>query len=116
MNRYFRSIKENWKGMMLMSFSALLVAVGQLLWKRSQGINLILLALGFLIYGMGAVLMVLAFKHGKLSVVHPVLSISYVMGGVFGYVFLGELLSRLQCVAIAIIMVGVIMIGGGDRE
>ena len=115
-NRFLRSLQENWKGMLLMAFSALTVAVGQLLWKQSGGRDVLLLLMGFALYGLGAVLMVLAFKNGKLSVVHPVLSVSYVLGAVFGYVFLGEILRPLQFVAIVTIIVGVALIGGGDHE
>lgn len=115
MNRYQRSIVENWKGILLMLLSALTVAVGQLLWKQSQGTELVRLVAGFALYGVGALLMVLAFKHGKLSVVHPVLSFSYVFGIFFGYFFLGEVLNVHQMVAIALIIVGVVFIGGGDK-
>jgi len=114
-SRYLKSIRDNWKGIVLMSFAALMVAVGQLLWKRSAGTDSFLLVVGFVLYGVGALLMVLAFKYGKLSVVHPVLSFSYVFGIFFGYFFLGEILRPLQLVAIAMIMTGVAFIGGGDK-
>ena len=111
-----RSLAQNWKGMAFMSASALTVAVGQLLWKFSEGTNLFLLASGFVSYGLGSLLMVVAFKFGKLSVVHPVLSLSYVFGIAFGYFFLGEMLRPMQFAAVAMIMSGVILIGGGDHE
>ena len=114
-NRFADSFVNNWKGILLMSFSALAVAVGQLLWKKSAGTNIVLLVAGFSLYGLGALMMVLAFKFGKLSVVHPVLSLSYVFGIFFGYFFLGEILRPLQLVAIAMIMIGVAFIGGGDK-
>ena len=101
--------------MLLMLLSALTVAVGQLMWKQSQGTDLVRLVAGFALYGAGALLMVLAFKHGKLSVVHPVLSFSYVFGIFFGYFFLGDVLNVHQMVAIALIIVGVVFIGGGDK-
>ena len=111
-----RSLAENWKGMAFMSISALTVAVGQLLWKFSGGPNLILLVLGFASYGLGSLLMVVSFKFGKLSVVHPVLSLSYVFGIGFGYVFLGEVLRPVQLVAVALIMSGVVLTGCSDHE
>ena len=114
-SRYVKSVRENWKGMVLMLCSALTVAVGQLLWKKSAGADILLLVAGFILYGFGALMMVLAFKYGKLSVVHPVLSFSYVFGIFFGYFFLGEILRPLQLVAIAMIMTGVAFIGGGDK-
>ena len=114
-NRYAKSVRENWKGMVFMSASALAVAIGQLLWKFSGGTDLVLLMLGFVSYGIGSLLMVAAFKFGKLSVVHPVLSFSYVFGIFFGYFFLGEVLGAHQIVAIALIIIGVAFIGGGDK-
>ena len=43
-------------------------------------------------------------------------SLSYVFGIVLGYVFLGEVLSPVQFLAVTLIMSGVILIGGGDHE
>ena len=114
-NRYVKSVQENWKGMVFMSASALTVAVGQLLWKFSGGTDLVLLVLGFVSYGIGSLLMVVAFKFGKLSVVHPVLSLSYVFGIVLGYVFLCEVLSISQLLAVLLIVTGVVFVGGGDK-
>lgn len=115
MDRHWKSIRDNWRGMLFMAASSLTVAFGQLLWKKSAGADIVLLAAGFALYGLGALLMVLAFKFGKLSVVHPVLSMSYVFGIFFGYFFLGEILRPLQLVAVALIMTGVAFIGGGDK-
>lgn len=111
-----QSIVENWVGMSLMAGSALMVSIGQLLWKCSGGGDLRLLSGGFFLYGLGALLMVVSFRHGKLSVVHPVLSLSYVFGAVLGYFFLRECLHPLQYVAISMIMAGVVCIGGGEHE
>lgn len=115
-NRARKSLHDNWKGMAFMAASAMTVSVGQLLWKFSGGTDLVLLALGFVSYGFGSLLMVVAFKFGKLSVVHPVLSLSYVFGIAFGYFFLGEMLRPVQFAAVVLIMLGVILIGGGDHE
>ena len=112
----FKSLVANWKGMLFMAASALTVAVGQLLWKFSGGTDIVLLMLGFASYGLGSLLMVVAFKFGKLSVVHPVLSLSYVFGILLGYVFLDEVLRPLQFIAVALIMLGVVLVGGGDSE
>ena len=111
-----QSIAENWVGMLLMAGSALMVSIGQLLWKCSGGTDLWFLAGGFLLYGLGALLMVVSFKHGKLSVVHPVQSLAYVFGLAIGYFSLGERLRLAQYVAIVLIMSGVVLIGGGNRE
>lgn len=114
--RMKESFSKNWRGMALMSMSALTVAVGQLLWKISRGEDLFLLIAGFGAYGVGSMLMVLSFRFGKLSVVHPVQSLSYVFGSVLGYFLLSEALEVRQYFAISMIMLGVALIGGGDHE
>lgn len=111
-----QSIVGNIAGMSLMACSALAVSFGQLLWKCSGGCDFLLLAGGFLLYGLGALLMIVSFKHGKFSVVHPVQSLAYVFGLVIGYVFLGENLRCAQYVSIGLIMTGVVLIGGGVHE
>ena len=62
-------------------------AAGQLLFKF--GLNRLVLTpiemimnypliLGFLFYGLGAVLLIIALKYGELSVLYPVISLSFV--------------------------------------
>lgn len=116
MNAIFHSFRRNLKGIVLMSVAAFLVAGGQFAWKLAAGSKFGWLALGFLLYGLGAVLMTVSFRFGKLSVVHPFLSLSYVFAVVLAYFFLGETLRPVQYAAIAAIMVGVTLIGGGDDE
>ena len=59
--------------------------------------------------------MLVAFKFGSLSVLHPMLSLSYIFALVFGKLFLGEYISVLKILGIASIIVGVAFIGGGDE-
>lgn len=113
---FVRSLRSNLKGIALMSAAAFLVAGGQFAWKLAAGERLGWLALGFVLYGLGALLMTVSFRFGKLSVVHPFLSLSYVFAVVLAYFFLGETLRPVQYAAIATIMAGVTLIGGGDDE
>lgn len=114
MKGFIMSFKKNYKGIILISIAALFTSVGQLLWKISNGqINAFMVS-GFLCYGLGAVLMIIAFRFGSLSVLHPILSLSYIFAIVLGAIFLGEYLKTMQVMAIIIIIVGVTLIGGGD--
>lgn len=111
-----QSLHENRYGILLMLAAAVLIAVGQLCWKLSQGgFNAQLLG-GFLLYGFGALLMIAALRFGKLSVVHPLLCVSYIAGLFLSHFFLHEELTVYRYVGVAIIMAGVILIGTGDRE
>ncbi|MCM0647652.1 EamA family transporter [Clostridium swellfunianum] len=108
------SIKKNLKGILIIIAAALLTSIGQMLWKISNGSNLKWLILGFLCYGIGAVLMIIAFRFGSLSVLHPMLSFGYIFAIFLGNFVLKEHITSIQYLAIIIIMCGVVLIGGGD--
>lgn len=108
------SLKKNKKGILLMIFSSILVCIGQLMWKlSSQGLQYPII--GFVLYGFGALLMLIAYKYGSLSVLQPCLSLNYALSIFLGVWILGESLSLMKIVGIIIIIIGVIMIGGGDE-
>lgn len=113
-NKFMDSIKKNYIGILIILFASLLTATGQMFWKMSKASDLELVIAGFALYGIGAVLMVMAFRFGSLSVIHPMLSFGYVFAVFFGIFFLGEHLSFVQIAGIATIISGVILIGGGD--
>ena len=110
------SIKKNKKGIMLMMLSSICACIGQLLWKLSttQGISLMLV--GFVFYGAGALIMLIAYRFGKLSVLQPVLSLNYALSIVLGFMFLNEPITILKVIGVLTIMGGVVFIAGGDKE
>jgi len=114
MDNFIISIKKNLKGIILMIMASLLTAVGQLLWKISDGKDIKWLIIGFACYGLGAVLMVIALRFGSLSVIHPMLSFGYIFAIVLGPIVLKEHITIAQLIAIAMIITGVVFIGGGD--
>ena len=77
-------------GIILMLTASLLTCVGQLCWKLSASGALWLVLVGFVLYGCGALLMVVALRFGELSILHPMLSAGYVLSIVLGGVVLGE--------------------------
>lgn len=110
------SIKNNRKGILLMIVSSICACVGQLMWKLSAEQGLIVMLLGFCFYGAGALVMIIAYKYGKLSVLQPMLSLNYVLSIVLGTVVLEEQVTILKCIGVLIIISGVVMIAGGDAE
>jgi drug/metabolite transporter (DMT)-like permease len=114
MTNFIESLKRNYVGIIFMTLSASSLAIGQLLWKISAGKDGILLFSGFIVYGLGAVLMIIAYKHGSLSVLHPMMSISYILAFLLGFRFLEEELSAAKLIGLIIIIIGCILIGGGD--
>lgn len=99
-----------------MLISSVCVCLGQLLWKLSTDQGLVLLLLGFLLYGIGALVMLLAYKYGKLSVLQPILALNYVISILLAAFVLKEKITLLKCIGVLIITCGVILIAGGDEE
>ncbi len=88
MNKILISLKKNSKGILIMVAASFFTAFGQLMWKLSQlDNNLYLLALGFLLYGLGAITMIIAFRFGSYSVIHPIMCTSYIFAIFFGLAF-----------------------------
>jgi uncharacterized membrane protein len=98
----------------------LLTATGQLLWKFGvQGIEgsgllaylNIYVILGFISYGIGAILLVVALKFWELSRIHPLLALGYVWVTLFAPIFLHEIISTQRIIGVGVIIIGVILIG-----
>lgn len=98
-----------------MLFAAALAAFGQLCWKMSSLYGALIAILGFLLYGVGAVLMILAYRYGSVSVLQPVLSSNYILSILIGHFILGEDININKVAGIFIIILGVAMIAGGDE-
>jgi len=110
------SFRKNKKGIIIMLFSAVCACVGQLLWKIAGTEKLLLLFAGLALYGIGAILMILSFRYGKLSVLHPVQSLKYVLSLVLAAVILNEKITPLKVIGVLLIVIGVLFIAGGDEE
>lgn len=110
------SFKKNRKGILLMVVSSICVCVGQLFWKLSSSYGIFALLIGFTFYGIGALVMIVAYKYGKLSVLQPMLSLNYVLSIILAATVLHEKITLLKCLGILIIIFGVICIAGGDEQ
>lgn len=110
------SFRKNKKGILLMTLSSICVCIGQLLWKLSVSTGIIALLFGFCFYGAGALMMIIAYRYGKLSVLQPMLSLSYALSIILAIVVLKENITLLKCIGVLSIIAGVVMIAGGDKE
>ena len=110
------SIKNNLRGIVLMVISALFVSFGQMFWKMYHDVGLWALVLGFVIYAGGALIMIIAYRYGKLSVLQPMLCLSYIFAIFIAYFFLDEQITGMKLAGIVVVIFGVIMIAGGDSE
>lgn len=108
------SFKKNRTGILLMLISSLCVCFGQLLWKLSSSGGMVELLLGFALYSLGALIMIFAYRFGSLSVLQPMLSLNYVFSIILANAVLKEQTTPLKAIGVIIIILGVILIGGGD--
>ena len=108
------SLAKNGKGILLMICSSVLACFGQLLWKLAVDGNLLLLLMGFILYGIGAIVMIVAYKFGSLSVLQPILSVNYILSVLLGYFVLGEQLTMVNMAGVVAVFIGVVLIAGGE--
>ena len=109
------SIKKNKVGIIIMLLAAVFACVGQLFWKLASTHGIIVALAGFALYGIGAVLMLLAYRFGSVSVLQPLLGTNYALSVVLGFIVLGEAVTLPKIIGIIIISAGVIFIAGGDE-
>jgi len=110
------SIRQNKIGILLMVCSSIFVCLGQLLWKLAVSGSILLLIGGFALYGLGALVMIIAYKFGKVSVLQPILSLNYVLSVVLAATVLNEEITLKKVIGVLIIIAGVLFIAGGDKE
>jgi drug/metabolite transporter (DMT)-like permease len=106
---------KNAKPILLMVASSICVCFGQLFWKVSIDQGSTFLLFGFVLYIAGSALMLIAYRFGSLSVLHPLLSLNYVLTSILGFMVLNESMQPLKIWAIVLVTIGVILIGG-SRE
>jgi uncharacterized membrane protein len=71
---------------------------------------------GLMLYGVGTVLMVLALRHGELSVLWPVISLSYVWVTIISMVWFHEPMNLPKALGVAVIIFGVAILGRGAHR
>ena len=74
------------------------------------------IGLGILLYGIAAVLLIFAFKHGELSVIFPMISTSYIWVSLLAVYYFGESFTTVRIVGIIVIILGVTLIGVGGKQ
>lgn len=110
-----KKLINNKKGIILMLLSSICVCIGQLLWKLSTSGNIILLLSGFFFYGVGALIMIVAYRFGELSILQPMLSLNYVLSILLAVTILKEEITILKFIGVLVIIAGVVIIAGGDN-
>jgi multidrug transporter EmrE-like cation transporter len=71
---------------------------------------------GLVLYGLSTVLLVLALRHGDLSMIYPVIALTFVWVTILSAIVFGESMNAYKISGIAIIVAGVSILGVGARR
>ncbi len=113
------------KSILLVVVATLFTSVAQLSFKlgsTAEGfyfgpfpINPIVIA-GFLLYAVAAFLFIQALKGKQLSLLYPLWSLSFVWIFIVSMFFLGEAVNMINWLGIVFIMIGLSLIGRGEKS
>ena len=73
------------------------------------------LFLGILLYGLGFLALITAFKEGEVTVIFPIVATSYVIVPIFAYYVFDESLGIMKIIGMILLFAGVVCIGR-DRK
>jgi drug/metabolite transporter (DMT)-like permease len=74
------------------------------------------LLVGYSIYGFNTLLMVLALKDGEMSMLYPIIALTYVWTTLLSYTVLGEPSNLYKNIGIITIVLGVAVMGRGGKK
>ncbi|MBI4141932.1 hypothetical protein HY484_03340 [Candidatus Woesearchaeota archaeon] len=106
---------------LLVVFCTLLTSSAQILYKFGalrlpEIITNVPLLTGIVLYVFAAVILIVSFKGGDVTVLYPIIATSYIWVAVLSYFFLNESLSFLKFFGIFSIFTGICFIGFGSRN
>src|SRR5262249_40287185 len=74
------------------------------------------LMIGYTLYGLSTVLLVLALKDGELSLLYPVIALTYVWVTILSYTVFHDDINAFRLTGIAIIVIGVAILGRAGQR
>jgi drug/metabolite transporter (DMT)-like permease len=70
---------------------------------------------GYALYGVMTVILVIALRHGELSVLYPVIALSYIWVAILSVLIFHESMNGFKIAGIALIIAGVAVLGRGNQ-
>jgi len=123
-NHEIKHAQFTWKPILYVILCSIFSAAGQIVWKiatrnitdlHSIFTNLPLL-LGFICYGIGAILFIMALKYGNLSIIYPFIALSFIWVDIASISIFNESISFINWIGMVIILIGVSLIGYGSSK
>ena len=97
---------------LIVFFNCIIGAVAALFLKKGSGKGFLNrnIFFGLLLYGIGAVITIIALKYAPVSVLYPVSSATYIWSFVFARIYLKEKITREKIAGLCLIIVGIVLI------
>ena len=71
---------------------------------------------GYSLYGLNTVLMVFALRDGELSILYPIIALTYVWVMILSAVFFHESMNPFKLAGVAVVVAGVAVLGRGGQS
>jgi len=71
---------------------------------------------GYVLYGLNTVLLVFALRDGELSILYPIIALTYVWVTVLSVAIFHESLNPFKLAGVAVVVIGVAVLGTGSRS
>lgn len=70
---------------------------------------------GYTLYGLNTLLMVFALRDGELSILYPIIALTYVWVTILSVLFFHESLNSFKLLGVVTVVAGVAVLGRGSR-
>lgn len=110
---------------LLVLFTTVLTSSAQILWKKgSATLAFDILSIvtnyyiigGILLYVVGGTLLIISFRGGDVSVLYPIIAMSYIWVSLLSVNFLGEQMNHFKWLGVLSIIIGIASIGYGSKD
>ena len=71
---------------------------------------------GYMLYGINTLMLTLALRKGQLSLLYPVISLTYVWVAILSVLIFGESINKMEGVGLAVVVAGVALLGLDGRR
>jgi drug/metabolite transporter (DMT)-like permease len=123
--------KQRRNALIAIACATFIQVIGQLLIKRGTAelapnptliqtamgmVTILPLFMGYAMYGLFTVIMVFALRHGELSMLYPIMALSYVWVTIVSIIWLNEPVNAAEMLGVLVIVGGVAVLGLGEKQ
>lgn len=122
-------INERQRSLILVSLCTILGAAAQIFMKKGADPSIhgmiptviriftnLNMFVGYALYGISAILLVLALRKGQLSMLYPVIALTFVWVAILSVIVFKETMSPMRIAGVTTVVLGVALLGFGGSE